>query len=297
MLLLVVFISLAAAKPVSINTATATAIKYGAQPGLGIGIFSTSNPSTFNSYVDTLLANGFNELRIDIPDYQNTVWIARSKAAVISAVAKGVNVIWGVSSNKGSNPDYTITAANWPTYRQAILDAAQWAQDNGVYEFQLGNEEEHHIDGTTITATQMITNLKSVAIDAQAVFTRGKISYAINDSNIDDWISAGKGDLDLLGANVYMGGTTFNNGWKTLITNLVNAFGPEGTYLTEFNLSWASLDAYSIDEAVQAAALAEMIEYIKASGMTRATFFCYNDDKFGAIKEDGTYRKLWDKNF
>lgn len=33
-----------------------------------------------------------------------------------------------------------------------------------------------------------------------------------------------------------MGGTTFNKDWKTEITNLVNAFGFDGTYLTEFNL-------------------------------------------------------------
>ena len=48
---------------------------------------------------------------------------------------------------------------------------------------------------------------------------------------------------------------------------------------------------------MQAAALTEMIEYIKASGMTRAFYFCYKDapwlSGFGAIKTDGTYRLLW----
>ena len=54
---------------------------------------------------------------------------------VIRTIAKGVKVIWGVSSNSFNNADYTITAENWPIFRQAILDNALWAQNNGVYEF------------------------------------------------------------------------------------------------------------------------------------------------------------------
>jgi len=59
------------------------------------------------------------------------------------------------------------------------------------------------------------------------------------------------------------------------------------------------LDDYNTDEAIQATAVTEMIDYIKASGMTRAIFFCYNDapwlSGFGALKDDGTYRLLWDQ--
>ena len=219
----------------------------------------------------------------------------KSKAAVKRAVAKGAKVIWGVSAHSGYNPDYTMTSSNWPTYRQAILDAAQWAQDNGVYEFQLGNEEEWYIDGTTLTVEQLITNLKSVATEVQAIFTRGNVSYTLNDSHISNWISAGKGDIDLLGVHIYQGGTTFNDYWKTEINNLVNAFG-SSAYLSEFNLSYTSLDYYSEDEAVQAAGITEMIDYIKDSGMTRAFYFCYNEDSYdlSVLKNDGTYRKLWD---
>jgi hypothetical protein len=61
--------------------------------------------------------------------------------------------------------------------------------------------------------------------------------------------------------------------------------------------SWSSLDDYSTDEAVQATAVTEMIEYIKDSGMTRALYFCYTDPYwlpgFGVMKDDGTYRLLW----
>ena len=295
-LLFVVVMSLAASKPVpNINTAVVSAqnrneSKYGKWSGLGMMLYSSQA-----SYVDTLLANGFEELRIDIPDYQNTVWLAYSKATLPGIIAKGAKVIWGVSSNAYNNTDYTITAENWSTFKQAILNAAQWAQDNGVYEFQLGNEEEFHVDGDTMTEAQLIANLKSVATDVKAIFTNGEISYTCAYNYISNWISGGKGDIDILASNIYMGGTTFNDTWKTEIDNLINAFGADGTYITEFNLSWSSLDDYSTDETVQAAALTEMIKYIKASGMTRAYYYTWKNDEFGVVKNDGTYRLLWNQ--
>jgi hypothetical protein len=260
--------------------------------GLGMVLYSSQA-----SYVDILLANGFTELRIDIPDYQNTSWLASSKAALPGIIAKGAKVIWGVSSNDYNNADYTITAENWPTFRHAILNAAQWAQDNGVYEFQLGNEEEFHCDrwnpNATMKVPQLITNLKSVATDVQAIFTNGKISYTCAHGYINDWITVGKGDIDILASNIYMGGTTFDDTWKTEIDNLINAFGADGTYITEFNLSYLDINNYSTDEVVQAAALTEMIEYIKASGMTRAYYYAWENNEFGVVKNDGTYRLLW----
>jgi hypothetical protein len=266
--------------------------------GLGMALFSTNNTSEFDGYVDDLLANGFTELRVDIPAWNDEYGgVARSKAAVIRAIAKGANVIWGVGQSKN-----TITAANWPDFRAAILSAAQWAQDNGVFEFQLGNEEEAHVDDTTMTKAQLIINLKSVATEVQEIFTNGNVSYTCWSSYIDDWITAEKEDIDILASNIYIGGEGYYSGnyWKPKITNLVNAFGVDGTYITEFGPSYSSLEDYSIDEAVQAAAVTEMIEYIKASGMTRAFYFCYKNpfwesDLFGARKADGTYRLLWNQ--
>ena len=262
--------------------------------GLGMVLVDVHDISQFDDDVDTLLANGFTQIRVPIRPYEDPNGVAISKTAVLHAIAKGAQVIWGVC---GHSP---ITAAKWAAHRQAILDTATWAQANGLYEFQLGNEEETHNDDTILTDAQLITNLKSVATEVKAIFTNGNVSYSCFGANIDDWITAGKGDIDILASNIYRGGEGYYcDGWKTLITNLVNAFGSEGTYLTEFNLSWSSLDDYSTDEVVQAADITEMIEYIKASGMTRAFFFCYNDlpwlSGFGAIKDDGTYRQLWNQ--
>jgi len=266
--------------------------------GLGMMTCDTNNTSEFDSYVDTLLANGFTQIRMNIRPYEDVNGVAQNKAAVIRAVAKGADIIWGI----GGYPETPITAENWVDFRVAILSAAQWAQDNGVYEFQLGNEEESHVDNDTMTIAQLITNLKSVATEVKAIFTNGNVSYSCFGANIDDWITAGKGDIDILASNIYMGGEgNYGDGWKTLITNLVNAFGADGTYLTEFAPSWSAIDDYSADETVQAAAETEMIEYIKASGMTRAIAFLYRGhtpvdaltNAFGILKSDGTYRQLW----
>jgi hypothetical protein len=257
---------------------------------LGMGIRSTTITSQFDSHVDDLIANNITYLRIDIPDYQNSTSVAQSKAAVIRAVAKGAKVIWGVSSNKKNNPAYEITAANWATFKAAILAAAQWAQDNGVYEFQLGNEEETHNDDTTLTDAQLLINLKDTATEAQVIFTNGNISYSCGGgSAIDDWIAAGKGDLDILASNIYRNPAN----WQDLMSNLISAFGTDGTYLTEFSLNWISLDTYSTDENIQATGILEMMNYADDLGFKRMCFFNYISDDFGARKADGTYRLLW----
>ena len=250
--------------------------------GLGINMFPTED-----SYIDTVLANEFTEVRHLIL-YDNASEVANSKTKIINWVAKGAKVIWGVSAPS------PITATNWTAFHDAILSAAQWAQANGVFEFQIGNEEELRVDGITLTEAQIQANLKSVATEVQEIFTNGNVSYSCAEDSVESWITIGKGDIDILASNIFI---FDENTWKTRITSQVNAFGVDGTYLTEFNISGTSLEDYSEDEAVQAAAVTEMIEYIKATGMTRAFYFAWKDGNtnLGVVKADGTYRLLWNQ--
>ena len=244
---------------------------------------------TVAEFTDTWLDNGFTEVRW-CTNYTNAAQLAASKAAIIAGNAKGLEFIWGVSAPS------PITSTNWPDFRTAILAAATWAQDNGVYEFQIGNEELYHNDDDTLTDAQLITNLKAVATEVQAIFTSGNVSYSAGSPW--PWIEAGKGDIDLLAYNVYMGGNTFDDWWKTEITSLVNAFGVDGTYITEFGPSYMSLDDYSTDESVQAAGVTEMIDYFKASGIKRAFYFEWIGDEYGVIKlgvDEKIYRLLWNQ--
>ena len=242
----------------------------------------------YDSSIDTLLANGFTELRVTPINYQDTTGLAQSKAAVIRTIAKGADVIWGITTAT------TLTSSNWSDYSDAVLAGAQWAQDNGVYEFQIGNEAEAYIDGDTLVWSQLFTNLKTLATAVQAIFTNGNISYSTMSIYVTSWVAAGKGDIDLLACNIYRGDPSWNY-WKTDITNLVSGFGVNGTYLTEINLHWDDIDSYSTDESIQATAVAEMIDYIKASGMTRASFHLWYHPSLdlGVLKDDGTYKLLW----
>ena len=272
--------------------------------GLGISVYSTSdNPDPwelsdfFEDQIDDLLANGFTDIRIDIVVADNAEANVVSKAAVAIAVGKGVNVIWGVCFWSGG----TLTAANWPAHRQLILDAALWAQNNGVSEFIIGNEEENCNDDTTLTDSQLRTNYRSLATDVQAIFTNGDIIYSYAWESRDEWASEGKGDIDLLGINFSIGGSgVFNDYWKSMLDDMVEGIGADGLIITEFEPSYVNLDDYSEDEAVQAAAVTEMIDYIKTTGIKRALFFNYYDDPqpfgppgFGALKTNKTYRLLW----
>src|SRR5665648_573214 len=275
----------------TVNSKTATEEPKTENPQKWSGLTGfTAWHDHINDYADTWLANGFTEVR-GLYDYQDTVNVNGSKAAVIAGNVKGLKFIWGVSSNPT-----VITAENWVNFRQAILDAAQWAQDNGVYEFQLGNEEELHVDGTTMTVAQIIANLKDVATDVKKIFTNGNVSYSMSWDN-EIWRATGKGDLDIIGLNVYKGSDigTFDDWWKEQISDNYNKFGSE-MYISEFNVSATNIEYYSTDEAVQAAGITEMIDYIKNIGIERALFYSWHDypgGLFGAVKDDGTYRLLW----
>ena len=123
----IVGMSLAASKPVSQIaekdiSIPVKAIVNGKWSGLGINIVSHWLPEIFDAQIDSVLAAGFTEIRIDIPDWDYPSDIDKDHIMVPRAVAKGAKVIWGVSSNKDNNPVYAITSSNWPAFRQAIVE-------------------------------------------------------------------------------------------------------------------------------------------------------------------------------
>jgi hypothetical protein len=96
-LLLVVVMSLAASRPVSQVgekgvSSPINPIINGKWSGLGTMIWCGTDTALFDSDVDTLLANGFTELRLDMADLNGAEYLARSKAAAIRAIAKGVKI-------------------------------------------------------------------------------------------------------------------------------------------------------------------------------------------------------------
>lgn len=252
-------------------------------------VYDTEN---FDFYFDELITNGFTQIRINMTDWAVPKDVDVTKTAALAAIAKGFDVIWGVGSSLS-----TLTAANWNSYVTAVKGCAAWAEANGVYEFLLGNEEERHNDDTTLTDAQLRTNLRTLATSVQAIFTNGDVGYGNSCEFLSDWITEGRGDIDQLSWMFYMNEAN----WRDNINDIIANFGADHTYINEFNLDSGGYSYYSLDEAVQAAGISKMLKYIKASGITRAFFFCYTippwyeEDTFEVLKEDGTYRLLWNQ--
>jgi len=239
-----------------------------------------------DAYFDTLLAAGFTEIRIHMSDPAYPEDVEATKVTALAALAKGFDVWWGVSA-----ANHTLTAANWSDYATAVEGYAAWAQANGIYEFLIGNEEERHNDNTTLTDAQLRTNLRALATSVQSIFTNGDVGYGNSCEFLPDWITEGRGDIDQVSWMSYI--DEENDDWKNNIDAMVAAFGTDHAYINEFNVDSGGYSWYSEDEAVQAAGITEMIDYFKASGITRAFFYEWGPGDFGVLKDDSTYRLLW----
>ena len=244
-------------------------------------------PPHTNDDIDYLYKNGIRNIRIDIPDYDDAPGLAASKTTVLYAIAKGMNVTWGVTSNT------VITSGNIGAFGTGIESAAAWAEANGVYEFQVGNEESYHKDDDTILDADIVAFIKAEATACQSIFTNGNISYSFGMYALNNaWDGVAKGDIDFMCLNVYKG-TIEATAWQDDIDKLVSDYGPD-CYITEFGLNSGDIDSYSADESIQSTGLTGMINYIIGAGITRANYFAYRVGDMGAVK--GTtknHRKIW----
>jgi hypothetical protein len=264
--------------------------------GLGINIntdaYNTEGTAAWDSYFAFLKSYGFTDFRLSIYAYNDATLETKNKPAVLRAIADGANVTWGVNNAAGA-----LTHTTYHEFEAGILAAAQWAQDNGVSEFQLGNECEHDLDNVTMNATQFIAHIKETATAVQAIFTRGIVTYAPSTWFIQNWVTAGKGtDIDKLGWNIYANMNTefiASGNWPTIVNLAYTTWGTD-CYISEFSVNSTSLSAYSTDQYKQERKVAEMLDYIKKSGLNRAIFFCWNytGQDFGVIDNYGDPYKL-----
>jgi len=277
------------------------------KPFLAMNVFTTQDnlwyapDSVFDGFCDELIAVGFTHIRAEQTTYTDLGAIAHTQAAVLRAIAKGLHVSWGPGAG-----GTTLTASTWPDYAQAVQDAAQWAQDNDLPQFSIGNEEEMHIDETTITVNQVIDNIKALATTVKSIYTKGPLIYSTYPLAYDRWRIVGKGDLDLLGVNQYMSGDTpewsgtqDDDKFKGWLDDLIDSFGTDGFIITEWGPSWRPHDDFG-SEAFQAQKVAEALEWMDERGIQRAYFFTYYQDPrpfgpagFGVRETDGSYNLMW----
>lgn len=260
-------------------------------PGLGMSMFSPWDSQILQGRLNILNNNGFKYLRMDIPDWNVSEDISYSKLGVQAAVLIGFKVIWGVSSN-----GTTLTTSNWSDFTDAVKAAALWAQNNEVYEFQIGNEEDYHVDDITISGDDVPGLMRTLATEVKAIFINGNISCSVGDwSILNRWNTETRGDIDIIAMNVYKG-TPVSTTWEDAVDELVSHFGNQHCYITEFNIHNTNISSYSQDEDIQAEATKEMIDYFLSSNIYRAFYFQFNDDGMGCQNDDGSFKeKIWDE--
>jgi hypothetical protein len=171
------------------------------------------------------------------------------------------------------------TATDFADFQTGIINTlAPWAQSVALDEFSIGNEEELHIDGTTLTDATLQSGLRSLATTLKAgIYTAGDICYhtAAEPAFVSEWQSGGLGDIDLLGWNCYFSPSLAP--FVAGVNNVINSFAANEIYLTEWNVP-GGINAFGgapAGEAAWAQAISDRLTYLKTTTLQRASFFCY----------------------
>lgn len=226
---------------------------------------------------------GVKRIRIPIgnPSYAPAVSACRN--LVIAAKAMGFYVAWCFVYDPGNHNTFVNT------YTPLCLAHAADAQALGVDEVQIANEPD--AAWRNPGWADPVNDLKGLATQVKQVFT-GVVSHcAAQDGYEPRWAAEGKGDIDVMGYNVYGSFGLFED-FKFKINRFYNAFGVNGFQVTEWNIhhDWSKFPA---NEGDQVKAVKERYDFLESLGIQHY-FFTWNweqnNDAFSLKKKDGTYR-------
>lgn len=276
----------------------------------GLGVNYKAKQSEWESDAQYFKSVGMKNLRIHIPSTptpwtkaQNTFW----RDCANYFVARGFLVTAGISS-PNSNATGNLTATRWSEYALSVIEEAKYLQANNIHlgAFCIGNELEAFVDGTTLTIPQMITKMRQLATDVKAVYTLSPVTYSCYDRlgvTYDAWISQGLGGIDLLGVHPYGNirhrGNSVDNGGFNVIKKMIDAFGADKCYISEFNLEANDTNLKLIPDDTQVVEMRKKYALIKSLGFTKACVFQWvghlnSDNKFCMKNMDGSFNNMWD---
>ena len=188
-------------------------MNYGHQPTVDGHYDWTQVDSNFA----TLKVSGINCLRLAYNGFNNPDTNALALRAKAQGIAPIVGGDWGV-----------LSPSQLPTYDAGAIAEAKWAEQNGISQLGLGNEQESRLSG--ITQDEWAKHVADLAVQVHAVY-KGKVSYEINSDFLPLWQKNGLGGLDLLGLNVYCGaGCNADR-----ISSAIQSFGVSHVYVSETN--------------------------------------------------------------
>ena len=182
-----------------------------------------------------------------------------------------------LAANANYNGTFTITVTSSTTFTY-VMPGSATTPDTGTARAQ------------DITKAQMGTKIRALATNVKTVFF-GTVTYSALQGSFDDYITNGKGDLDIMSLNNYgsVGGTT---DYENNIKLLQGAFGAS-FWLTEFNLdnSWTRI---TDTDANVARRVMERLAINTKYGI-RSYFYAWKtgNGDFAAKFSNGDYRLLW----
>lgn len=278
-------IALLRTSPIAIVNST-TNFNYGGNWQSGTAFYNSTIAATDFAFLSKI---GVKKIRIGIGDFTFADGVAASKLGILQAVAAGFTVIVNING--------PATDANWSSvYTPNVLTLVSWCQANGVSIVEIGNELEGNKN-----LTNLISKLLVLGTSAKSLCTTTLVSYAILQDHLESsWEALGSagiaGSLDKLGYNAYGDTLNLQNQtvddveWQGKINAMQAAFGSQ-LYLSEWNLPYTW--PFPVSDAVQATQLIARVAFLKSINMENY-FFTYswtnNNDFYGFLKSDGTYR-------
>lgn len=133
--------------------------------------------------------------------------------------------------------------------KQYLLPWAETLNDERLT-ISIGNEEEEHPDGSTMTSQQIRDAMLTLASEAQSIYTKGKIvlESSVNSFTGNNvWTDNNIGDLDRLGVNIYTSVDVYSGGFNSTFKSLHDRFGSK-LHVSEFNcyLGWNQTSRYGL---------------------------------------------------
>lgn len=286
----------------------------------GLGLNYKADETNWDSDIAYFRSIGLTKLRMHLPAVEspwsagtnngngnNAYWRECSKYFA----DRGFEVTWGLALLHPVYDDGTMTLTNWNSYAACVLAEATYLISQGIrlWCFEISNEIDSKVDGSTLTADSLITNQKALATSIKALSgwtaLGTKVGVAMYDHNgvtYDKWIAAGRGAMDILAlhpyGNVHNSGKSLSMGGYSALQKMFTAFGTNAI-VDEFNLDAGYPNILTIPDETQVNRLRERYALIKSIGFTRADFYTWvgylnvNDD-FALKQNSGDFRSMWD---
>lgn len=265
--------------------------------GLGVNHKSTANLVSDAAYFQSI---GLNKIRVHLAG--DSAGIAMWRGVAQQWYDLGFYAMHGVATT-----GQTLTATTWTTQAALITaeaNAIAALSAPRISEFQIGNEYELAVDGTTLTQAQLRTNLRALAVTIKAILPTIPVSYTTSFyQDYASWASEGIGTLDYLGLNVYgnilSGGVNWQRTYSVGLATIIPAIGASKLKITEFNLDASNTNFQNIPSDKQALYMRDMQSFIKLSGIPSAYYYNYRgyqdqDNQFAVALNTGGFIPMWD---